>query len=220
MTRGHFPHDETAIKLLRLALCNVLVSTCYFRLKISHESVRHPVRRMIHSSQRLKIIQSPCRQLAFLFTLVICMLPCPSVAEPLDKAVHAQVVQVPDGDSLTIVIDGHMSRVRLAEIDAPEGQQPFSDRSRKSLFDLCFWVEAELTGITKDEYGRMLARVTCNGIDANSEQVKRGLAWVYDDTKDDALRELQAKARAAGRGLWGAQSPLSPIPPWEWNDFF
>ncbi|HVW64111.1 MAG TPA: thermonuclease family protein [Nitrosospira sp.] len=142
------------------------------------------------------------------------------MAEPLDKAVHAQVVQVPDGDSLTIVIDGEMVRVRLAEIDAPEGQQPFSDRSRKSLFDLCFWVEAELTGITKDEYGRMRARVKCNGIDVNSEQVKRGLAWVYDDSKDATLQDLQAKARAAGRGLWGVQSPLSPIPPWEWNDFF
>ena len=113
-----------------------------------------------------------------------------------------------------------MVRARLAEIDAPEGQQPFSDRSKKSLFDMCFWVEAELTPVTKDEYGRILARVKCNGIDVNSEQVKRGLAWVYDDTKDAALRELQVKARAAGRGLWGANSSLSPIPPWKWNDFF
>lgn len=30
MTRGRFPHDERAIKLLRLALCNVPVRTCYF----------------------------------------------------------------------------------------------------------------------------------------------------------------------------------------------
>jgi endonuclease YncB( thermonuclease family) len=159
-------------------------------------------------------------RLSFLLALVISAFSLPSVAEPIGEVILAQVVQVPDGDSLTIVIDGEMVRARLAEIDAPEGQQPFSDQSRQSLFDMCFWVEAELTPVTKDEYGRIMARVKCNGIDVNSEQVKRGFAWVYDDTKDMALKELQAKARAAGRGLWGSDYPHSPIPPWEWNDFF
>jgi endonuclease YncB( thermonuclease family) len=31
----------------------------------------------------------------------------------------------------------------------------------------------------KDRYGRTLARVTCDGTDANAEQVRRGLAWAY-----------------------------------------
>jgi endonuclease YncB( thermonuclease family) len=159
-------------------------------------------------------------RLAFVLALIGSMLPCPLVAGSMDRVIHAPVIQVPDGDSLTIVLKGEMVRARLAEIDAPEGQQPFSDRSKKSLFDMCFWVEAELTPVTKDEYGRILARVKCNGVDVNSEQVKRGLAWVYDDSKDTALHELQAKARAAGRGLWGSDFPVSPIPPWEWDDFF
>jgi endonuclease YncB( thermonuclease family) len=85
---------------------------------------------------------------------------------------------------------------------------------------MCFWIEAELTSVTKDQYGRTLARVKCNGIDVNSEQVKRGLAWVYEDTKDTRLQKLQAEARAAGRGLWESDSPLSPVPPWEWHDFY
>jgi endonuclease YncB( thermonuclease family) len=159
-------------------------------------------------------------RLAFVLALIASILPGPLAAGSMDKVIRAQVVQVPDGDSLTIVIDGEMVRARLAEIDAPEGQQPFSDQSRQSLFDMCFWVEAELTPVTKDEYGRIRAQVKCNGIDVNSEQVKRGLAWVYDNTKDTALKALQAKARAAGRGLWGSDFPVSPIPPWEWNDFF
>lgn len=159
-------------------------------------------------------------RLTFVLALIAFILSCPSVAATADEVIHAQVVQIPDGDSLTIVIDGKMVRARLAEIDAPEGQQPFTDQSRQSLFDMCFWLEAELTPVAKDEYGRMVVRVKCNGIDVISEQVKRGLAWVYDDTKDAALRELQVKARAEGRGLWGVHSPFSPIPPWEWNDFF
>jgi endonuclease YncB( thermonuclease family) len=159
-------------------------------------------------------------RLAFVLALIASTLPGPLAAGSMDKVIRAQVVQVPDGDSLTIVINGEMVRARLAGIDAPEGQQPFSDQSRESLFDMCFWVEAELTPVTKDEYGRIRAQVKCNGIDVNSEQVKRGLAWVYDNTKDTALKALQAKARAAGRGLWGSDFPVSPIPPWEWNDFF
>jgi endonuclease YncB( thermonuclease family) len=159
-------------------------------------------------------------RLAFVLALIAFILPCPSIADSGGEVIRAQVVQIPDGDSLTIVIDGKIVRARLAEIDAPEGQQPFSDQSRQSLFDMCFWIEAELTPTAKDEYGRMVVRAKCNGIDVNSEQVKRGLAWVYEDTKDAALQELQAKARAAGRGLWGAGSPFAPIPPWEWNDFF
>lgn len=159
-------------------------------------------------------------QLALVLAFILSTLSFPSNADPIDKIIRAQVVQVPDGDSLTIVIDGEMVRVRLAEIDAPEGQQSFSDRSRQSLFDMCFWIEAELTSVTKDQYGRTLARVKCNGIDVNSEQVIRGLAWVYEDTKDTGLQKLQAEARAAGRGLWESDSPFPPVPPWEWHDFY
>jgi endonuclease YncB( thermonuclease family) len=159
-------------------------------------------------------------RLALVLALIVSTLSFPAIANRIDKVIRAQVVQVPDGDSLTIVIDGEMVRVRLAEIDAPEGQQPFSVRSRQSLFDMCFWTEAELAFVTKDQYGRRLARVRCNGIDVNSEQVKRGLAWVYEDTKDTRLQELQAEARAAGSGLWGSDSPISPVAPWEWHDFY
>ena len=68
-------------------------------------------------------------RLAFVLALIGSMLPCPLVAGSMDRVIHAPVIQVPDGDSLTIVLKGEMVRARLAEIDAPEGQQPFSDRS-------------------------------------------------------------------------------------------
>ncbi len=143
------------------------------------------------------------------------ILSCPIYADPAGKVIHAQVVQIVDGDSLTVVIDGEMVRVRLAEIDAPEKKQPYTKRSKKSLSDLCFWIEAELAGISKDQYGRTLARVRCNGVDANAEQVKRGMAWVYEKhAKDPELYKLQAEARSAKRGLWSVNSP---IPPWRWQ---
>lgn len=147
--------------------------------------------------------------------LAACLaLPCGVFAEPDSRVIPAQVLQIVDGDSVTVSINGELVRVRLAEIDAPEGDQPFAVESRQSLFDLCFWTPAELTSISKDHYGRMLAKVKCNGVDINAEQVRRGLAWVKDQTvKDKTLYKLEDEARAARRGLWSSESPL---PPWEW----
>ena len=138
-------------------------------------------------------------------------------AEPTSKVVHAQVLQIVDGDSVTVSLDGELERVRLADIDAPEHDQPFSTDSRQSLFDLCLWVHAELTSNSRDHYGRTIARVKCNGVDVNAEQVRRGLAWVKDQSATDrTLYTLQNEARSARRGLWSRESP---VPPWEWHPF-
>jgi endonuclease YncB( thermonuclease family) len=138
-----------------------------------------------------------------------------SAAGPDEEIIQAKAVSIVDGDSITVVINQELVRVRLAGIDAPEGDQPFAIDSRQSLHDLCFWVETELSSISKDYYGRMLARVNCNGVEVNAEQVRRGMAWVADQPVEDrALLQLQEEARAARRGLWSYESP---IPPWKWH---
>lgn len=67
-----------------------------------------------------------------------------------------------------------------------------------------------------DRYGRTLGRVFCAGVDANAEQVRRGMAWVYVKyaPKDSPLYAIQAEARVARRGLW---QDARPVPPWEWR---
>jgi hypothetical protein len=61
----------------------------------------------------------------------------------------------------------------------------------------------------------LLARVWCSGIDANAEQVRRGMAWVFDRyVKDRSLYPLQERARAQRLGLW---VDAQPMPPWEWR---
>jgi hypothetical protein len=60
--------------------------------------------------------------------------------------------------------------------------------------------------------------VTCDGLDANAEQVNRGIAWVNRKyAKDHNLYVLQTDAKVAGRGLW---SEPSPMPPWEWRQSY
>ncbi|HEX2477564.1 MAG TPA: thermonuclease family protein [Lacipirellulaceae bacterium] len=76
----------------------------------------------------------------------------------------------------------------MKEIDAPEHNQPFGKRSRQSLTDMCAKKRARVSWTERDRNGRTLGRVWCSGIDANAEQVRRGMAWVFDRyVKDRSL---------------------------------
>ncbi|MBI5722065.1 MAG: thermonuclease family protein [Burkholderiales bacterium] len=129
------------------------------------------------------------------------------------------VVAIADGDTLTARCDmqGEQQNlvVRLSQIDAPEKRQPWGDRSRQHLAALCFNKPATVREETRDRNRRMVARVNCDGTDANAEQVREGLAWVFDRyVTDRSLYAVQDDARAARRGLW---SDPDPMPPWEWR---
>jgi endonuclease YncB( thermonuclease family) len=125
------------------------------------------------------------------------------------------VLRIVDGDSLIVVFQGKQTRVRLKEIDAPELKQPFGQRSRRSLAQICEEKLARVSWTEKDRNGRTLGRVWCGGIDANAEQVRRGMAWVFDRyVNDPSLYPLQDAARSARLGLW---ADAAPVPPWEWR---
>jgi len=72
-----------------------------------------------------------------------------------------QVVKVQDGDTLTVLIHQKQVKIRLESIDAPESKQAFGKRSQQSLAQLCTGKEAT---------------ASCGGVDASSEQVRRGMA--------------------------------------------
>ena len=126
-----------------------------------------------------------------------------------------RVVAIADGDSLTCMLGGARTEVRLDEIDAPEREQPYGSESKQSLTSLCMNRQVTLDRHGVDDYGRVLARVTCNGVDANEAQVRKGMAWVYDHyVKDRSLYNDQTLARSQSRGLW---ADADPTPPWNWR---
>lgn len=142
----------------------------------------------------------------------VVLLPAGGIAANLT----GRVVAVHDGDTLTLLVDRQQIRVRLAEIDAPERKQAFGTRSKESLAELCHGTDAQVQDAGRDRYSRVIGQVTCAGIDANAEQVHRGMAWVYDRyvKRDSPLYALQHEAQSQRRGLW---VDVSPVPPWEWR---
>lgn len=129
------------------------------------------------------------------------------------------VVAIADGDTLTARCGQpgqyEQVKVRLAGIDAPEKAQPFGQRSRQHLAELCFQQQAVITPRSKDRYGRTVADVECQGKDAGQAQVQAGMAWYYVKYGKgyEVLYPVQAEAQNAGRGLWSQQA----TPPWEWR---
>lgn len=129
------------------------------------------------------------------------------------------VIGIADGDTLQARCEAHEGmvniKVRVAEIDAPERRQAFGARSREHLAELCFGKSATVRQTATDRYGRVVARVECDGTDASAAQVQAGMAMVFDRyATDRALYALQDEARDERRGLW---ADAEPVPPWAWR---
>jgi len=68
---------------------------------------------------------------------------------------------------------------------------------------------------TVDKYGRTVGTLLVDGFDANREQIKRGMAWVYRQyLHDQSLLQVEDDARQVKVGLWSEPNPMSP---WEYR---
>lgn len=132
------------------------------------------------------------------------------------EAMLCLIVAVVDGDTLRVHCPEQPQQVvRIHKIDAPEKGQPWGRRSRQALVVLCHSQAVEIRAAGHDRYGRILASVSCGGVDAGSEQVRAGMAWAYRAYRPGTeLLQFEEEARAARRGLW---TDPRPVPPWEWR---
>lgn len=133
-----------------------------------------------------------------------------------------RVVGVADGDTITVLdVTNTQFKIRLSGIDAPEKKQAFGQVSKKSLSDMVYGKQVNVEYEKQDRYGRTVGKVLVNGVDANLEQVKQGLAWFYrkyqnEMVLDDRLTYLHAEeaAHAAKAGLW---LDADPVAPWDFR---
>lgn len=129
---------------------------------------------------------------------------------------RGRVAAVLSGDTLRLE-DGRV--VRLAGLEAPREAEPFATEARQILSRLAIGREVELLhgGPRTDSANRLTGHVRLRG-DRRWLQallLDTGAARVRID-EDRALAsemlELEARARAAGRGLWGAPSYRVALP--------
>ncbi len=150
--------------------------------------------------------------------LLVAALAClPAMADTL----RGQVFVVIDGDTVLFRPDraGVSSRsfmkLRLADIDAPEKNQPYGDVATQALMMLVLNQPVAIDTVATDAYGRTIVRIRKGTLQVNTELVRRGLAWAaLRGRRDSAVNKAQREARAARRGLWQS---AAPIPPWAWR---
>ncbi|NDP48052.1 MAG: thermonuclease family protein [Sulfuriferula multivorans] len=130
-----------------------------------------------------------------------------------------RVVEVTDGDTLTLLIGRQHRTINLTAIDAPERYQAWGDPSRTNLSRLALNRNAVATCTELKQRGELVCKLVVNQRDIGLEQIQDGMAWwLRQDAKSQpaedysayASAELMAKLKRLG--LW---RETNPIPPWD-----
>lgn len=125
-------------------------------------------------------------------------------------------VRVVDGDTLTVAGE----RIRLFGIDAPEKSQPCINGdgaqwrcgrwAQNRLQEIVATGPLRCNALSKDRYGRTVARCFANGKDVAAEMVASGAAFAY---REYSLEYVGAEKEAFlnRRGIWSgkAEKPSS-----------
>lgn len=114
--------------------------------------------------------------------------PAPSVittAPPVTREITASnfnVVRVIDGDTFKVDYDGDLTSVRMLYINTPERGDPRADAATDELRRLIDGQTVQLhfeAARRRDNFGRLLCRVTVDGFDVGQHLLDTGLASVY-----------------------------------------
>ena len=131
---------------------------------------------------------------------------------------YGVVMSVADGDTVTLKGDDTTHKVRLAEIDTPERDQPYGLTASSALTDLLLGHQVRVKVVKEnDRYGRLIGRVFIDGKDVSAYMVGHGHAMVYRRyLTDKSLLQLEANAKHKKLGLWGSPEE-ERVPPWVWR---
>lgn len=127
------------------------------------------------------------------------------------------ITNVYDGDTVELNGINGKIKLRLSDIDAPERNQAYGKKSRRTLTKLCkgknIHVSAQIVGT--DKYNRALGHLQCNGTDAGLYLIEHGLAWHNAKYSNNPVTQnADITARKKRIGLWRSKKP---VPPWVWR---
>ncbi len=155
----------------------------------------------------------PLRKWIAALAITIAFLPSVFASE-----LDCRVVALSDGDTFTCLDAAQQQhKIRLANIDTPEKNQPYGTKAKQVLSGLIFNKQVLIETQEFDRYGRTIGLAYVDGINVNREMVARGAAWVYPQyNRDQSLPALESAAKSANLGIW-ALAQAQVIPPWEWR---
>ncbi len=142
---------------------------------------------------------------------------------PLPSSEVGEVTKVHDGDTITVKRGFEQLEIRLACIDSPELAQPLGKESKANLQRLISASDGQVLLVVLDTIdSRKAAEVftSFNGQEKflQEEQLKAGLAYVYEPSIDNCLnaesmRRAQAIAISNRAGIWAGNN----IKPWDYR---
>ena len=120
-----------------------------------------------------------------------------------EDVLYGRVVSVTDGDTFKAKIQGVVMNFRMADIDAPEMDQPFGGEARSMLAAALEGKDVVMLRVDNDPYSRLVVQVWIANLHINREVMARGAAWFDREyAHDDCLYQVENEARDAKRGLW------------------
>ena len=123
------------------------------------------------------------------------------------------VTHVTDGDSIWVRPNGaeETVEIRLADLDAPEGCQPYGREAKRALAARILRQPVQVRTRGTDDYQRTLAQVRHRGQDVGAWMVREGDAWSMGfGGKPGPYGRYENEARTARRGLWSLPGALEP----------
>ncbi len=132
------------------------------------------------------------------------------------SVVSGVVIDVYDGNTLTIKsLEKGTLKIRLANIDAPELNQPYGIEARQILSKCILLKLVKFKIIGNDSSDRKTAEIYSDSCDVEAHLVESGAAWfARTQQPNPILVKAELNARIAIKGVWAS---AAPVPPWEWR---
>lgn len=139
-----------------------------------------------------------------------------NAAASLPSGDHGIVIDVIDGDTIDVDINGKVYRVRYIGVDTPERGDFYYQEAQNANANLVLDQEVILViDVSEtDQFGRLLRYVyLTDGTFVNAELVRQGYArqatFPPDVANADYFTELEREARDSGAGLWANSAPCT-----------
>lgn len=131
------------------------------------------------------------------------------------------VIDVADGDTITVDMNGRQERIRMIGVDTPETHDPrkpvqcfgqaASDFTKQLIGNQAVRLEADPLSTNRDRYDRLLRYVyTTDNKLVQAEIIKQGYGFAYVSfpfSKLDEFRHYEKDAREQNKGLWAGCQP-------------